>query len=143
MTEAARPHTAAEINPLPLLVRVLLIAAGLLFFALGMIGIVLPILPTTPFMLLAAAAFVRSSDKLYRWLLASPFVNRHFHSLLNGAGLTLKQKLFFTGIAGVMILFSAVVVVHTWPLRLLLLALWGVQIAYFASIKTAPPTPNE
>jgi uncharacterized membrane protein YbaN (DUF454 family) len=50
-----------------------LMALGWLAFATGIVGIVLPLLPTTPFMLLAAALFARSSPRFHGWLLAHPW----------------------------------------------------------------------
>jgi uncharacterized protein len=49
--------------------RYLLIAAGILCVVLGTIGIIMPVLPTTPFLLLAAYCFIRSSDRLHHWLI--------------------------------------------------------------------------
>jgi hypothetical protein len=54
------------------LVRVLFNLAGAIALGLGILGIFLPLLPTTPFVLLAAACFARGSERFHQWLLASP-----------------------------------------------------------------------
>ena len=60
-----RPHDSR-------VVRALLLAAGTLCVALGVIGIFVPVLPTTPFLLLAAACYARASERFYLWLVRNP-----------------------------------------------------------------------
>ena len=52
-----------------LLMRIIFICLGSIFVGIGAIGVLVPGLPTTPFMILAAACYIRSSDKLYNWLI--------------------------------------------------------------------------
>jgi uncharacterized membrane protein YbaN (DUF454 family) len=54
--------------------RTLWLTIGLFFLALGLVGVLLPVLPTTPFLLVAAAAFAKSSPRLHGWLLGHPFL---------------------------------------------------------------------
>jgi uncharacterized membrane protein YbaN (DUF454 family) len=74
------------------IVRVLLIIAGSVSVALGVVGIVLPLLPTTPFLLLAAACYVRSSNRFYTWLVSHPVLSKYILAYLNGQGIPRKAK---------------------------------------------------
>jgi uncharacterized protein len=66
--EFLRPDTP----PLPRFLRWLLLLLGLFFTATGLVGVVLPLLPTTPFLLLAVACFARSSRRCHLWLIEHP-----------------------------------------------------------------------
>ena len=74
-------------------VQALLIAAGTLFVGLGVLGIVLPVLPTTPFLLLAAACCLRSSSRLYRWLHTNRWFGKCLRWYRDGEGIPLASKI--------------------------------------------------
>ncbi|HBS78678.1 MAG: hypothetical protein CMK99_06805 [Pseudomonas sp.] len=74
--------------------RYVLLVIGWLSVTLGIIGIFLPVLPTTPFLLLAAACFVRSSRRFYDWLVTHPRLGPWFRDYLEGNGIPLKGKVY-------------------------------------------------
>lgn len=78
-------------NPL---VRYTLLVIGWVSVALGVIGIFLPVLPTTPFLLLAAACFVRSSRRFYIWLVEHPRLGPWLRDYLDGNGIPLRGKVY-------------------------------------------------
>lgn len=83
------PKKLLVANPL---LRYALFAIGCLSLALGVLGVFLPILPTTPFILLAAACFARSSESFYRWITSHPRFGPMIADYLAGKGLPLKAK---------------------------------------------------
>ncbi|MAE11244.1 MAG: hypothetical protein CL876_04945 [Dehalococcoidales bacterium] len=117
--------------------RILLVAAGTLLTTLGVIGIVVPILPTTPFLLLAAACYLRSSPKSYNWLLNNRILGAYINNYLRGKGMPLKVKLFTVVLLWVTIGLSIVFAVQGLVMRLILgLVVAGVTI-HIVRIKTS------
>ena len=94
--------------------RALLLAAGWLSVALGVIGIFLPVLPTTPFLLLAAACFVRSSQRVYIWLVTHPRLGPWIRDYLDGEGIPFKAKVYSIGLMWPSILMSCYIVPHAY-----------------------------
>ncbi len=74
--------------------RYLLIAAGTISLAIGIVGIFTPVLPTTPFLLLAAACYLRSSQRFHRWLMNNRVFGSYIRNYTEGRGIPLKVKLF-------------------------------------------------
>ncbi|MBT8421191.1 MAG: YbaN family protein [Gammaproteobacteria bacterium] len=79
-------------KPLNGSVRALLIILGTLCVALGVLGMLLPLLPTTPFLLLAATCYSRSSERFYHWLVTNPWFGEYIRNYREGIGISLKQK---------------------------------------------------
>jgi len=73
--------------------RRLLIVAGTLCAGLGIVGVFVPILPTTPFLLLAAACYMRSSERFYRWLTNNRIFGAYVRNYIEGRGMPVRIKL--------------------------------------------------
>jgi uncharacterized membrane protein YbaN (DUF454 family) len=76
----------------PTVKRKLLIGAGTLSTGLGIIGIFVPILPTTPFLLLAAACYMRSSERFYQWLIGNRIFGAYVKNYIEGRGMPARIK---------------------------------------------------
>jgi len=74
--------------------RRLLVGAGTLSTGLGIIGIFIPILPTTPFLLLAAACYMRSSERFYQWLINNRIFGAYVRNYIEGKGMPVRIKIF-------------------------------------------------
>jgi uncharacterized membrane protein YbaN (DUF454 family) len=103
------------------LLRPLLFSLGWLSVVLGVLGIFLPLLPTTPFLLLAAWCFARSSARFHGWLINHPRLGPLINGYLDGKGIPLKAKRYAISMLWVSIAISAWVVQITWVRALLLL----------------------
>jgi len=118
--------------------RGLLVAVGLVCVGLGVIGVVVPVLPTTPFLLLAAACFLRSSNRLHRWLLGNRAFGEYLRRYREGQGLSLVSRITTLALLWVTLAVSAFVAVPErmrWVRILLLVVGIGVT-THILRIKT-------
>ena len=115
--------------------RALWLSAGMICLFLGAIGVVLPILPTTPFLLAAAACFCKSSTRMYNWLLSNKWFGDYIRNYKEGRGLPIKTKITALTVLWVTIGISTVVFLNrllspqlVLPMQLIMLA-WAVGVS--------------
>ena len=109
---------------------------GCIALALGVIGIALPLLPTTPFLLLAAACFMRGSDRMYRWLTQNRVFGPYLLDYQERRGVTLRVKVVALTLLWASLLYSMYTLpTLRWPLLLLGL---GVSAYLTLRLKTLP-----
>ena len=115
------------------------IAVGLIAFALGAIGVILPVLPTTPFLLLASFCFAKGSDRFHAWFTESKIYKKHLESFVREKAMTLKQKITLLAFADFMIAFP-LVLLDNLHVKIFLVALILFKFYYFMfKIKTIKP----
>lgn len=90
--------------------RVILIVIGSISLGLGILGIFLPLLPTTPLLLLAAACYIRSSPRLYQWLINHKHLGPYITNWKQGNGIPRKAKVISILFIWISMLASAYVV---------------------------------
>lgn len=86
--------------------RLLFTILGTLFLLIGILGIVLPLLPATPFLLLASACYVRGSHTLHRWLMRNTYLGTYITTIKEHRGMPLKAKLLTIAALWASLLFS-------------------------------------
>ena len=89
--------------------RLLWLALGFLFAAIGTVGIVIPGLPTTPLMILAAACFAKSSQRFYDWVINNRMFGQHVKNYREGNGIPKKSKPMILGTMWIFITFAVLI----------------------------------
>lgn len=119
--------------------KVFLVVVGCISLGVGAVGAVLPLLPTFPFLLLAAWCFARSSQRLHDWFVGTRLYKENLESYVAGEGMTRKVKI---RIMTTVTLLMAVgfIMMHAVPVgRIVLGAVWVFHLVYFIfGIKTRP-----
>lgn len=112
------------------------LVSGVILVAIGVIGIFLPVLPTTIFLILASACFVKGSPKANEWLRNHKILGMYIKNYQDGTGLTLKAKVINIFLLWSMILISAFLFTEEIYIRLILIAIAiGVTI-HLVMVKT-------
>ena len=114
-------------------------ALGLLFFGLGAVGAFLPVLPTTPFLLLASFFFLRSSSKINDWFRATKLYKRYLSNYAEKREMTLRSKLMLMA-PGIIAMTVCLIVFPQWWVKAIMVFFIALEIWYFAArIKTITP----
>ncbi len=116
--------------------RFLLIALGFILVGIGILGIFLPVLPTTPFLLLAAALFAKSSPKFYKLLINNKYLGSYLHDYREGKGISLKIKIITLILLWTSILISAFLLISDLYIRISLILIAFISSFLILKIKT-------
>ena len=116
--------------------KIIYIVVGLLSLVLGTLGVILPILPTTPFLLLASFCFMRGSERINLWFTGTSLYKKHLESFVKERSMTKKQKLLLPAFASFMILIPFILVDNI-IMRMALIMIVSIKWYYFIfKIKT-------
>ena len=112
------------------------IFGGTICVGLGVLGIFLPVLPTTPFLLLAAFCYGRGSVRFYHWLVKRSLFSSYIQNYREGRGLPLRQKLLSISLLWLTIGTTTWLAVTDWRLRALLILVAAGVTLHLGTIKT-------
>lgn len=116
--------------------KIIYVGLGLVFFGLGAVGAAIPVLPTTPFLLLAAACFAKGSPRFNRWFCGTKLYKNHLDSFVKERAMTLKTKIALCAFATTMLML-AFFSMHNIYGRGTILCLLAIKYYYFTfRIKT-------
>ena len=118
-------------------VRMFWTVLGCISFALGTIGIVLPVLPTVPFYMLTLFCFAKSSKRLHCWFIGSSFYKNHLADFVQNRAMTLRSKLKIMATVTAMMAAAFILMPFNIVAALAMAAAWVIHVLYFIfGIKT-------
>ncbi|ACN84838.1 YbaN family protein [Brachyspira hyodysenteriae] len=110
--------------------RILFICLGFIFVGIGAVGIVVPILPTTPFLLLASFFFAKGSKKFHDWFMSTKLYKKYLESFVKSRAMTLKAKLTILLPVSAMLIITFIFV-NNLHARIALVILFIAKYVYF------------
>ena len=128
-------NTLIEGNPLK---RRLLFAAGHVCVLLGLLALLLPVIPTSPFLIVGAACYARSSEKFYNLLLQNKYCGPMIRQWERNRCIEKKFKLAALAVLAVAFASSSFLFLEGWPARALLMTFGLAAMVFVVSIPTCP-----
>lgn len=115
------------------------ITLGFIALGLGLVGVILPILPTTPFLLLTSFCFAKGSERFHVWFTNTNIYKKHLESFVKERAMTLKQKVLLLSFVNFMLAFP-LILVDVLPMRITIIVLIIIKLYYFIfRVKTITP----
>jgi uncharacterized membrane protein YbaN (DUF454 family) len=116
--------------------KVLLTVLGFISFGLAVLGVFLPVLPTTPLLLLAAALFLRGNRHWYEWLMNHPKLGPYIKNFMVHKAIPLRVKVVALTTLWLTLLYCAIFVAEHWALRLMFITIAVGVTIHILSYKT-------
>lgn len=120
----------------------ILIVLGFVSIGLGILGIVLPILPTTPFLLLGAGLFAKGSDRFHKWFVSTKLYHKYIDKAVHSKEMTRKEKIHALGAISLLFVIGFIVS-PIWHAKALIIFIAIGHFYYFIfRIKTVKSHPK-
>lgn len=112
-----------------------LIALGTISLVIGIIGIFLPLIPTTPLLLLTSYCYISSSEKLSEKFMNTKIYDKYVRNFHEKGGMTLKGKLMLTIPVSLLLLFMFITI-KSPIMRVVIVVMWVIKVVFFTKMKT-------
>lgn len=122
--------------------KYIFIVLGFLFLGIGIVGIYLPLLPATPFLLLATACFAKGSEKFHKWFTSTKLYKNNIEPIKDNKGLTMKKKIKILAMITFFIAVSFYFIKISHARICLILVLIFHYIYFFFKVKTVKEIEN-
>ncbi|AAS11534.1 YbaN family protein [Treponema denticola] len=120
------------------IINIFWIVLGFICLGLGVIGIIMPILPTTPFFLVTVVCFARGSERLKQWFMSTSFHKKYIQSFYEKKGMTLKNKLIILSFASIMLVAAFYFSAKPYARILIACVFLAKYYVFIFKIKTLP-----
>lgn len=123
--------------------KVVLIILGFISMGIGIVGIVVPILPTTPFLLLASFFFAKGSKRFHDWFISTKIYKKYLDSFVQSKAMTLKNKFTILFPVSCMLIITFIFVNNLYARLVLVILFIGKYLYFFTQIRTIAKEETE